>query len=323
MFRLDHKTPAQPLGRLAFPDRPDQFAERRVVDDLPAVRGRIESFGVVHLRLIVHARTLAAPGCALGETPRQIGDELFGIGAGDQRAAIGAEPAHRFRIGRDLARLAHGLRIVGREDELRECQFLDAEAHPVGAPLRGVIGPGPAGNVVIQPVIEIMVERFWRAAAVAVDFRRAPFVALLKAADAAEIAADAAGKMRELNLQRRQFVEQAGIDDAHRRRHQREFPAQHAAEIVGAHAAPADHPRQRMDEDVEAEIGACFPERSQFFGVERLILKLGRDDDAGKAQLDGAALQFGRRFRGLERRHMREPDEAAGMILLRPAACDR
>ena len=78
-----------------------------------------------------------------------------------------------------------------------------------------------------------------------------------------------------------------------------------------------------MDEDVEAEIGARFPERPQLFGVERLILKLGRDDDAGKTKLDGAALQFGGGFRGLERRHMREPDEAAGMILSRPAACGR
>ena len=52
-----------------------------------------------------------------------------------------------------------------------------------------------------------------------------------------------------------------------------------------------------MDEDVEAEIGAGFPERFKFFGVERLILKLGRNDDAGKTQLDGAALQFGRGFR--------------------------
>jgi hypothetical protein len=42
----------------------------------------------------------------------------------------------------------------------------------------------------------------------------------LEAADAAAIAADAAGKMRKLNFQRRQFVEQAGIDEPHRRRHQ-------------------------------------------------------------------------------------------------------
>ena len=70
-----------------------------------------------------------------------------------------------------------------------------------------------------------------------------------------------------------------------------------------------------MDEDVKAEIGARFPERPQFFGVERLILKFRRDDDAGKTKLDRAALQFGRGFRGLQRRHVREPDEAAGMIL--------
>src|SRR6202030_2923047 len=147
------------------------------------------------------------------------------------------------------------------EYQWRKRQLLDAEAHPVRAPFGGVIGAGPAGDVVVEAMIEIMVERCRRAAAVAVDFRRAPFVALLKAADAAEIAADAAGKMRELDFQRRQFVEQARIDDAHRRRHQREFPAQHAAEIVGAHMAPADHPRQWMNEDVEAEIRARLPER--------------------------------------------------------------
>src|SRR4029077_19350737 len=98
--------------------------------------------------------------------------------------------------------------------------LLDAETHPVGAPFGGMIGPSPARNVVIQAMIEIMVERLRRAATVAADFRRAPFVALLKTADAAEIAADATGKMRELNLQCRQVVEQAGIDETHRRRHQ-------------------------------------------------------------------------------------------------------
>src|ERR1700691_5526427 len=106
-----------------------------------------------------------------------------------------------------------------------------------------------------------MVDWFCGTPSVAVDFRRAPFVALLKAADAAEIAADAAGKMRELDFERRQFVEQAGIDAPHRRRHQRKFPANCASEIVAVHAAPANDARQRMDEDVEAEIGASLPER--------------------------------------------------------------
>src|SRR5580704_1432398 len=65
MFRLDHEPPAQPLRRLVFPDRPDQIAEWRIVDDLPAVRGRVERFGVVRRRLVVHARTLAALGARL------------------------------------------------------------------------------------------------------------------------------------------------------------------------------------------------------------------------------------------------------------------
>ena len=124
-------------------------------------------------------------------------------------------------------------------------------------------------------MIEIMVERPGAAGGRGAALRGAPFVALLKAADAAEIAADAAGEMRELNSQRRQFVEQAAIDQPHRRRHQREFPAEHAAEIVGIHAPPADDARQRMDEDIEIEIGAGFPERPQRLGVERLILQFG------------------------------------------------
>ncbi len=53
-----------------------------------------------------------------------------------------------------------------------------------------------------------------------------------------------------------------------------------------------------MDEDIEIEIGAGFPERPQGLGVERLILKFRADDDAGKAELDGAALQLGGGFRG-------------------------
>ena len=72
-----------------------------------------------------------------------------------------------------------------------------------------------------------------------------------------------------------------------------------------------------MDERIEIKIGAGFPERPQGFRIERLILQFRADDDAGKAKLDGAAFQLGRSFRGLERRHVRKPDEAAGMRLLR------
>ncbi len=36
-------------------------------------------------------------------------------------------------------------------------------------------------------------------------------------------------------------VEYAGVDHAQRRHHQREFPAQNAAEIVGVHPVPLDH----------------------------------------------------------------------------------
>ncbi len=104
--------------------------------------------------------------------------------------------------------------------------------------------------------------------------------------------------------------------------HQREFPAQHAAEIVGVDLRPVDHPRQRMDEDVEPEIGGRLPERPQLLGIERRPCSSERDHHAGKAEIDRAALELGGRFRRLERRHMREPDEAPGVIVLRlPARC--
>src|SRR6516225_5711514 len=71
-----------------------------------------------------------------------------------------------------------------------------------------------------------------------------------------------------------------------------------------------------MDEDVEAEIGACFPERTQRLGIECLALQLGRDDHTRKAKLDGTASELGRSRPRIERRNMREPDEAAGVIAL-------
>ena len=98
--------------------------------------------------------------------------------------------------------------------------------------------------------------------------RGAPFVALLKPANAAEIAADTAGEMRELDLQVRQLIEQAAVDDPHRRGHQRKLPAEHAAEIVGVHARPTDDAGQGVDEHVKIKIGAGFPERPQLLRIE-------------------------------------------------------
>ena len=121
--------------------------------------------------------------------------------------------------------------------------------------------------------------------------------------------------MRELHVQRRQFVEQSAVDHAHRRDHQRELPAEHAAEIVGIHVLPADDVGQRVDEHVEAEIGGRAPERTQRLGVERLPLQFRADHDARKLEIDRAALHLRRRFRGLQRRHMRKADEAAGKIV--------
>src|ERR1700752_2888762 len=100
-----------------------------------------------------------------------------------------------------------------------------------------MIGARPSGDVVEQALIEIMIERLLRLAAVARKPGGAPLAALLKAAGAAQITADAAGKVRELDAQGRQLVEQSGIDEPHRRGYQRKFPAQHAAEIVGVHPA--------------------------------------------------------------------------------------
>src|SRR6201987_4714532 len=117
------------------------------------------------------------------------------------------------------------------------------------------------------------------------QLRGALFSTRLKTADAAAIAADTAGEMRELNFQARQLVEQAGIDQAHRRRHQRKLPAEHAAEIVGIHARPANDAWQGMDEDVKVQIGAGFPEWPQLLGIERQILHFRGDHGAGKYEL--------------------------------------
>jgi hypothetical protein len=51
-----------------------------------------------------------------------------------------------------------------------------------------------------------------------------------------------------------------------------------------------------MDEDVETEVGSCLPKWAQGFRVECLTLKLGGDDNAGEAELDGAPFEFGRRL---------------------------
>ena len=72
-----------------------------------------------------------------------------------------------------------------------------------------------------------------------------------------------------------------------------------------------------MNEHVKIKIGAGFPKRLQFGRIERQVLQFGSDHHAGKAELDGAALQLGRGFAWPERRHMSKADEPAGMRLLR------
>jgi hypothetical protein len=71
-----------------------------------------------------------------------------------------------------------------------------------------------------------------------------------------------------------------------------------------------------MNEDVESEVYAGFPERTQLGRIERQILQFGGDNRAGESELDGAAFQLGRGFSELEGRDMRKADEAAGMRLL-------
>ena len=59
------------------------------------------------------------------------------------------------------------------------------------------------------------------------------------------------------------FVEKSAVDEPHCRHHQREFPAEHTAEIVRVHVCPADDPWQRVDENVEAEVGGGLPKWAQ------------------------------------------------------------
>src|SRR5207253_6296035 len=110
-----------------------------------------------------------------------------------------------------------------------------------------------------------------------------------------QISRDPTGEMRYLNPQCRKLVEKAAVDQAHRRHHQGEFPAEHPPEIVRIHGRPRDHSRQRMNEHVEPEVGYCPPEWAQAFRIKCLSLQLGCNHDTGKAKLDGAALEFGTR----------------------------
>src|SRR5262245_19640281 len=178
-----------------------------------------------------------------------------------------------------------------------------------------MVRPGPAGAIVEQPLFEIIIERPLRFASMPRNRGRAPLVALLKAADAPEIAADAAGEMRELDLQRRQLVEEPAVDDPDRRHHERELPAEHAAEVVGVELRPGNDLRQRMDEHIKPEIAGRTPERPQRFGIERLTLQLRADDNPRKAELDRTALELGGGLAGLQGGNMGKRNEPAGMIV--------
>src|SRR5690349_16433824 len=114
----------------------------------------------------------------------EIGNEFFGIGTGGDGAGVLAERTHCRDVSGDLAWLAHRLRVIAGEDELGARQFLQAEAHPMAAEFGGAVRAGPAGNVVKQAVIKIMIERLSRPPAMARQAGGAPLLARLKAADA-------------------------------------------------------------------------------------------------------------------------------------------
>src|SRR5262249_19742593 len=153
-------------------------------------------------RLLPPYRSCRHPGCARArrEPPLEIGNELLGIKSIANRPPFLTERTHRRDIGRDLAWFAHGLRIVAGEDELGLRKFLKTEAHPVRAQFGGAVGPGPTGNVVIQPMLQVILERLPRASAMAGGGCGAPALARLKAAHAAQIAAGAARKEGGIGL---------------------------------------------------------------------------------------------------------------------------
>src|SRR5213076_1673939 len=97
----------------------------------------------------------------------QIRNEPLGADAVDHCAGIGSERTHRVHVCLHSIRMPYCLRKIGSKYGLREPHFLEAEPHPFGAPRCGMIGAGPAGAVVEQPLLEIVIEWFPRSAAVA------------------------------------------------------------------------------------------------------------------------------------------------------------
>ena len=193
----------------AAPDRPDQLAEIVSLDPIPAVArpgSKIVAFG--H-RLVVHALRLAR--CSTrGEPPCEIGNELFGVGAAGNGAAIGAERAHRLDIGRRprpaRARLADNRRR--RRAGKTQAPRSRSAPSPRPIPRRDRVRPSRrcrrTGDDRDNGRTPARGWRPWRGTCAVPHLSRCS-----KAADAAEIAADAAGEMRELNFQRRQLIEQA------------------------------------------------------------------------------------------------------------------
>src|SRR5215813_9619677 len=97
-------------------------------------------------------------------------------------------------------------------------QLREPHSHPVGAALGRAIGTRPPATIVKQSLPQVVVEQLPRLAAMTRNAGGAVFLPVLQPVNVRQIAADATGEMGELNLQRGELVEQATVDDAHRRR---------------------------------------------------------------------------------------------------------
>ena len=78
-----------------------------------------------------------------------------------------------------------------------------------------------------------------------------------------------------------------------------------------------------MDEDRHFEAVDNVVKRRELFGVEREAVDLRRDRHTFQAEFADRTFQFAQRRGAVKRRHMRQADKAAGIILLRAAPCSR
>src|SRR5215204_4475420 len=69
-----------------------------------------------------------------------------------------------------------------------------------------------------------------------------------------------------------------------------------------------------MNEHIQPQIGAYFPERAEFLSIEGLSLQLRRDDHARKTEFDSAAPELCSSSGSIERGNMSKSYEAAWEI---------